>query len=59
LNDQPAVPNTYRNHINVHFLRRKLPELPSETRAKLTNKYGISPESAVILVVSIKKHMSN
>ncbi|PNF26976.1 hypothetical protein B7P43_G12691 [Cryptotermes secundus] len=50
LNDQPAVPNTYRDHINVQCLRRKLPELPSETRAKLTNKYGISPESAAILV---------
>jgi hypothetical protein len=33
--------------------------LPSETRAKLTNQYGISPESAAILVVSISKHMSN
>jgi Asp-tRNA(Asn)/Glu-tRNA(Gln) amidotransferase B subunit len=59
LDDQPAVPNTCRDHINVHSLSKKLPELPSERRAKLTNKYGISPESAAILVVSINKHMSN
>jgi Asp-tRNA(Asn)/Glu-tRNA(Gln) amidotransferase B subunit len=59
LDDQQAVPNTYRDLINVHCLRRKLPELPSERRANLTNKYGISPESAAILVVSISKHMSD
>lgn len=59
LNDPSAVPDSYRDHVNVQCLRRKLPELPQETRAKLTNKYGISPESAAILVVSMNKHMSD
>jgi aspartyl-tRNA(Asn)/glutamyl-tRNA(Gln) amidotransferase subunit B len=55
LNDQHAVPDSYRDCVNVDCLRRKLPELPRESREKLTNQYGISPESAVILVVSINK----
>jgi Asp-tRNA(Asn)/Glu-tRNA(Gln) amidotransferase B subunit len=56
--DQDAAQSTYSDCVNVDCLRRKLPELPQETRRKLTNKYGISPESAIILVVSIRKQMS-
>ncbi|XP_069686589.1 glutamyl-tRNA(Gln) amidotransferase subunit B, mitochondrial [Periplaneta americana] len=36
--------------ISVPSLRKLLPELPSETREMLTKEYGISPESAIILV---------
>lgn len=50
LDDCHGVPDSYSHHVNVGYLKRTLPELPRETREKLTNQYGISPESAIILV---------
>ncbi|XP_021915333.1 glutamyl-tRNA(Gln) amidotransferase subunit B, mitochondrial isoform X3 [Zootermopsis nevadensis] len=50
LNGQHAIPDIKKDCVNVDCLRRKLPELPRETREKLINQYGISAESAVILV---------
>lgn len=58
LNGQHAIPDTKTDHVNVDCLRRKLPELPEKTREKLINQYGISQESAIILVVSISKLVS-
>jgi len=54
-----GVPDSYSHHVNAGYLRRTLPELPRETRQKLTNHYGISPESAFILVVSRSKDISS
>jgi Asp-tRNA(Asn)/Glu-tRNA(Gln) amidotransferase B subunit len=59
LNGEHAVPDTERDYVNVDYLRRKLPEFPRETREKLVNQYGISPEAAIILVVSISKLVSD
>lgn len=50
LDDCHDVPDSYSHHVNAWYLRRNLPELPRETRQKLTIQYGISPESAFILV---------
>lgn len=59
LDDCHNVPDSYSHHVNAGYLRRTLPELPRETRQKLTNQYGISPESAFILVVSRSKDISS
>jgi Asp-tRNA(Asn)/Glu-tRNA(Gln) amidotransferase B subunit len=59
LDDCHDVPAADSQHVNADYLKRTLPELPRETREKLTNQYGISPESAIILVVSMSKDVSN
>jgi Asp-tRNA(Asn)/Glu-tRNA(Gln) amidotransferase B subunit len=59
LDDCHSVPDSDSHHVNVGYLKRTLPELPRETRENLTNRYRISQESAVILVVSISKDISN
>lgn len=59
LDDCHSVPDSYSHHVNAGYLKGTLPELPRETRQKLTDQYGISSESAIILVVSRSKDISN
>lgn len=39
--------------VDVEDIKRKIPELPHHTRISLETDYLLSPEQAVILVVSI------
>lgn len=39
--------------INIDQLRDMLPELPSETRERLVQQYGMLPEHSFTLVVSV------
>lgn len=39
--------------VNADELKKKIPQLPEEKRQSLQNKYALTPEQAIILVVSV------
>lgn len=43
--------------INIDRIRERLPELPSETREKLTQQYGMLPEHSFALLVGIDQRL--
>lgn len=43
--------------INIDWIREQLPELPSETRERLIQQYGILPEHSFALLVGIDQRL--
>lgn len=43
--------------INIDQIRERLPELPSETREKLIQQYGMLPEHSFALLVGIDQRL--
>lgn len=46
-----AVGPVKRGCVSVDALKEVLPELPEETRSRLKDGFGLTPEQAIILVV--------
>lgn len=50
---EPNLPPLRLSQSFIEDIRQGLPELPEETREKLTRDYLLPPETAIILVVSL------
>lgn len=55
LHDAKSVPAHTSNQqvVNIDWLHKRLPDLPSVKRAKLVERYGIQPQHSVTLLVGL------